>query len=70
MTTIDCRVYEQVGRWHFSIFKLPTQRGAGASGEVFDSSSDNRRGHATKDDASKASQNYNQRPSLLLPHSV
>ena len=70
MTTLDCYVYEQAGRWHFLVFKLPAQRSAGASGEVFDSSSDNRRGHATKEDASKASQNYNQRPSLLLPQSV
>ena len=62
MTTIDCRVYEQAGRWHFSVFKLPTQRSAGASSLVFDSSSDNRRGYATKEDARKASQNFKARP--------
>ena len=70
MTTFDYPVYEQAGRWHFMVLKLLTQRGAGASSLVFDSRSDNRRGYATKKDASKASQNFNARPSLLLPRSV
>ncbi|MEQ1562865.1 MAG: hypothetical protein ABL935_05660 [Nitrospiraceae bacterium] len=70
MTTFDCPVYEEAGKWHFMVLKLMTQRGAGASSLVFDSRSDKRRGYATKKDANKASEDFKARPSILLPHSV